>query len=76
MSNPLDALLPTVAAPGAQFRWATVTGLAPVRIRFDTETDDLPDAPAMLATVAMGNRVLTVTFDKRVVVLGVAKPGQ
>lgn len=52
------------------FRWATVTGANPLRIRFDGETDPLPITPDALVNPPVGARVFVLHWMRRVTVLG------
>lgn len=52
------------------FRWATVTSVNPLRIRFDGETDPLPITPDTLVNPPVGARVFVLHWMRRVTVLG------
>ena len=73
MSNPLDVLIPTPPPPGPSFRWAIVTGISPLQITFDTETDPLEGSPSTLAPVVLGDRVFVAVVDNRATILGKAQ---
>lgn len=64
--------------PALSFKWATVTAVAPLRIRLDGDTNALPVTPDSLvkpANLAIGVRVWVQSYRKRVYVLGAAGGG-
>lgn len=66
-------------APKVNFRWATVTQMLPVRIRFDGDTETLGadvDRLVQLDELAVGRRVWVQLYERRVIVLGVASGSQ
>jgi len=55
------------------FKWATVTGISPLRIKLDGDTTAIPATPDSLidpATLAVDDRVRTELSGNRLVVLG------
>lgn len=84
-SSPLLDLLGYQTDPAAEmekpvdsrFGWATVTGVAPLRVRKDGETDPLPMTPDVIGPVgvAVGTRVWCQYFGRRVLVLGAGGAG-
>jgi len=57
----------------ASSRWATVTGISPLRIKLDGDTTAIPTTPDSLinpATLAVDDRVRTELSGNRLVVLG------
>ena len=57
----------------ASSRWATVTGVSPLRIKLDGDTTAIPTTPDSLinpATLAVDDRVRTELSGNRLVVLG------
>lgn len=59
----------------SQFTWATVTGIAPLRIKLDGDSTALPFTPDSLvdpAALAVDDRVRCEIKDRRPIVLGVA----
>lgn len=56
------------------FRWATVTGGEPLRIRLDGDTTELPFSPDSLVSDRLysGQRVWVQIYGRRVIVLGVS----
>ena len=55
------------------FKWATVTGISPLRIKLDGDTTAIPTTPDSLidpATLAVDDRVRTELSGNRLVVLG------
>lgn len=72
MINPLDALLdlPEGRHADLRFSWASVTNVNPLRIRLDHETQPLVASPSSLTQVSVGDRVYTVTWGGRIVILG------
>ena len=78
--DPLSPAAPVepLVAPSSAWRWATVTGVGPVRIRYDGDSQPLGVSPEWLvAGVApiAGLRVWTQTYGRRVLVVGAAGPG-
>lgn len=65
-------------APQAQenvYRWATVTGVAPLEVRFDGDTDPLGIPPDSLAgSLDIGTRVWCQLIGRRVLILGTGYP--
>lgn len=57
MSDELDLLIPTVAAPGYRRVWATVSSVSPVKVKLDTDQSTEVDALAAVP-VFVGRRVL------------------
>lgn len=72
--NDLDFLLHGPERPRDSFRWATVTGTNPLRIRFDGDTTPLQVTPTALVPVAVGNRVWVQHHARSVIILGRAQP--
>lgn len=72
MINPLDALLdlPEDRRTDLRFSWAWVTNVSPLRIQLDHETQPLVASPSSLTQVSVGDRVYTVTWGGRIVILG------
>lgn len=72
----LDLLIPRPPdTAGPSFRYATVTGVSPVRVRLDGDTDPVASTPTVLAAVATGNRVMVLLDGRAMVVLGVVGGG-
>lgn len=60
----------------ASYRWATVTNVNPLRIKFDGETQVLPVSPVNLAgALQVGYRVWVLSVQRRVFVIGSAQTG-
>ena len=70
----LDQLLPGPAERGDSWRWATVTQVSPLRVRFDGEAAPLNITPDTLTVVTVADRVWCQLVGRRVVVHGVANP--
>lgn len=69
----LDLLIPQPMRELDQWRWATVTATAPLRIRLDGETDPLDITPDnTFGPVAVGDRVWTQQTGRRILVTGKA----
>jgi hypothetical protein len=70
----LDLLLPQPAPPGMTGRWATVSSVNPLRIRYDGELDPLA-VPVLdlVGGLAVGSRVWTNLYNSQVYLVG--KPG-
>jgi hypothetical protein len=70
----LELLIPQAKTePTDQWRWATVTVSAPLRIRLDGETEALDITPdSLVGPLAVGSRVWTQTSGRRIIVAGVA----
>lgn len=69
MDTDQDLLAPQTQK--SSFKWATVTGLAPLAIRLDNSPQPLNSAPVNLAGgLSIGDRVWVQIVDRRVVILG------
>ena len=68
----LDLLLPPVAPPPASWRWATVTAVAPLRVRLDGDAAALAVTPDALVAAPVDARVWCQIVGGRVVVHGTA----
>lgn len=55
---------------GLQPRWATVTQLSPLRIRFDGESEQLVLTPVDLVGVKLNDRVWTLIYAGQVLIVG------
>lgn len=52
-------------------RWAVVTDVAPLRIRYDTDTNPLDGTPSTLITgLTVGDRVMVLVVNNQVTVIG------
>lgn len=75
----IDYLVDTVSQLSAKvdasptLQWATVTGTNPVRVRMDGMEEPLAGGVESLADVRVGDRVLTVLWNRRAIVLGSRK---
>lgn len=61
--------------PDNTYRWATVTQLDPLRVRFDGDTAPIPVTPETLISptlLVVGSRVWVQMFGRRLIVLGAA----
>lgn len=70
MSNALDFLLDPAPEPADTYRWATVTGIGPLRIRLDGEAEPLAATPAAICPLQLGDRVWVQIHGRQMVVLG------
>lgn len=71
MNNGLDFLLePPPGPPADTYRWATVTGIGPLRIRLDGEEDPLQATPAAICPLSLGDRVWVQFHGRQMVILG------
>ena len=62
---------PKPTEPVSTYGWAEVTQTAPLRIRIDGQTAELPITPdTLVAGLAVNDRVLTLTLGRRLIVLG------
>lgn len=69
--NPLNFLLDDMAAEGHQPDWATVTSVAPLRVRKDHEANALEVTPQSLVRgLQVGDRVLLAEWRGQPVILG------
>lgn len=60
----------------ASYRWASVTSVNPLRIRFDGESQVLPVSPVNLAgALQVGYRVWVLSVQRRAFVIGSAQSG-
>ena len=58
------------------FRWATVVGTQPLRVQLDGDTTPLAADPVNLAgTLLVGQRVYTMSVDRRLHILGAVSQG-
>ena len=60
------------------YRWAVITGVAPLRLKLDGEALPLPLTPESLvelSSLAVGVRVWTQLFNRRVIILGASAGG-
>lgn len=77
MSGRLDFLLGWDSEPetgaGSSYRWATVTGTSPLRIRFDGESAPADVTPAALCQVWEGARVWVQIYGRQLVIMGAAQ---
>lgn len=73
-SGDMDFLLPEPGPKPDTYRWATVTGVSPTRIRLDGEPEPLASTPVKLVPVAVGNRVWVQFHGRALVILGVSVP--
>lgn len=67
-----------LATPTSSWRWATVTSVGPIRIRFDGDSAALAVTPEWIVagvSPSVGLRVWTQTFGRRVLVVGAGGPG-
>ncbi len=77
----LDPLAPPpgpLTSPDSSWRWATVTAVGPVQIRYDGDSQPLGVSPQWLVagvSPLVGLRVWTQTYGRRVLVVGAAGPG-
>lgn len=67
MTDLAEYLLPASPEPGDRWRWATVTGVDPVRVRLDGETAPLDITPDVLGPVRVGDRVWCQQHGRRLV---------
>lgn len=68
----------TDPAPLIGFRWATITSIDPLRVRYDGESTELPMTPECLvdpARLAVTDRVWVQSFGLRRIVLGRSNEG-
>lgn len=67
-----DILLPQpVPGPGMVTRWGAVTGVAPLRVRLDGDTDPLAITPdSLIPALTVGDRVLCLRTGRQLVILG------
>lgn len=77
MSGPLDPLMDRVedlqASLGGQvvLRWGTVTGVGPLRVRLDADTDPMAMTPnTLVAGLEVGDRVHVALQNRRATILG------
>lgn len=77
MSDPLSNILDLISAlfdrlsrkPDA--RWAVVTSVAPLRIRYDTDINPLDGTPSTLVNgLTVGDRVMVLVVNNQVAVIG------
>ena len=73
-SGDMDFLLPEPGPKPDTYRWATVTSVSPMRIRFDGEPEPLASEPVKLAPVAVGNRVWVQIHGRAMISLGASQP--
>lgn len=73
MNDELDFLLPEPAPPRDTFRWATVTGTSPLRIRFDGDTAPTAATPTTLTPVSVGDRVWVQHHARSIIIIGRAQ---
>lgn len=69
----LDVLIPRPTSPPPSFRFATVTGVSPARVRLDGDTDPVASTPTLLSAVEVSDRVLVVINARQLIVLGVVQ---
>lgn len=72
MNHDLDFLLDPPTPPVDSFRWATVTSVDPIRIRFDGDTTPTPVTPSSLVHVSPGARVWVQFHARMMIILGVS----
>jgi len=78
-ANPLAPLLDAVRPRPVDvpaFRFGTVTGLSPVRVRLDGDTAPVASSPVLLAPVATGDRVQVMIYRRQMTVTGVVNSGR
>lgn len=76
MSGDMDFLLeePQGSAPRADaYRWATVTQVAPPRIRLDGEQLPIESEPVTLCPLQVGDRAWVQIHGRMMIILGVAE---
>lgn len=73
MSDGLDFLLEPPAPPADTYRWATVTGLNPIRIRLDGDELPVESEPVTLCPLRLGCRVWVQIHGRMMIILGVAE---
>lgn len=70
------AVLKAKVDQAASYRWATVVGVDPLRVRFDGDVEDLAASPVNLAgPLVVGARVFVLTTGKRAYVTHAASGG-
>lgn len=73
MTDGLDFLLEPPAPPADTYRWATVTSVAPLRIRFDGDTAPVASEPDTLVMVQVGQRVWVQIHGRMMIILGASQ---
>lgn len=73
MNDELDFLLEGPAPPRDSFRWATVTGTSPLRIRFDGDSSPTAATPTTLTPVSIGDRVWVQHHARSIIIIGRAQ---
>lgn len=70
MTDAFDELLPEPAGTTTGYRWATVTQLAPIRIRLDGDTLPVESTPDALCPLQVGDRVWVQFHGRAMIILG------
>ena len=72
-ASPFDDLLPgPEEGTRDTYRWATVTSVAPIRVRLDGDTDPVASEPVTLCPLRLGCRVWVQFHGRMMIILGVA----
>ena len=71
-NNPLASLLTNTHSEDDSWRWATITTLAPLRIRLDGDSEPLLSTPDAITPVRLGDRVLVHIYHRSATIIGVA----
>lgn len=70
MMDKMDFLLESPPQSKSSFRWATVTSVSPVRVRFDGDPSPTPATPTSLTPVVVGDRVWVQLHGRMMLILG------
>lgn len=70
MNNPFDMVLRPPAPPMETYRWAKVTGTAPIRIQLDGDTAPVDSTPSSLTAVSVGDSVWVQLHGKQLIIIG------
>lgn len=66
----LDLLIPEPSPEVPTYRFGTITGTDPLRVRLDGETSPVPSRPVTLIPAQVGDRVLVHIYHRQMVILG------
>lgn len=71
-----SGLIPAAPPAGDSYRFATITEVAPVKLRLDGDVEALTTTPTVLGNVAISDRVWVQFHGRQLIVLGVVNAAQ